>query len=79
MDNQTYDKYLILGTLITQGKHLNKRFLICSDIDERELAEALKQMGEVHDRATVREMIKMYDVDGNGKIDFYGKLLECHF
>lgn len=41
-------------------------------IDERELAEALRQMGEISDPETVREMIRSYDKDGNGAIDFYG-------
>jgi hypothetical protein len=41
-------------------------------IDERELTEALRQMGELSDPETVREMIKSYDTDGSGTIDFYG-------
>ncbi len=41
-------------------------------IDENELKEALRQMGEFHDNKTVRAMIKAYDQDGNGKIDFGG-------
>jgi Ca2+-binding EF-hand superfamily protein len=44
-------------------------------IDARELSEALRQMGESNDPETVREMIRSYDVDGNGAIDFYGNTL----
>jgi Ca2+-binding EF-hand superfamily protein len=41
-------------------------------IDERELASALGQLGELNDIITVREMIKSYDRDGSGTIDFNG-------
>jgi hypothetical protein len=41
-------------------------------IDERELSDALLQIGELYDTETVREMIKSYDADGSKTITFYG-------
>lgn len=42
-------------------------------IDQYELSEALRQMGEISEPDTVNAMIKSYDTDGNGTIDFNGK------
>jgi Ca2+-binding EF-hand superfamily protein len=57
---------------------MNVHFLIfscncTSHIDESELAAALSAGGDRFELSSIKMMVKMFDIDKNGKIDFSGK------
>lgn len=48
-------------------------------LDVQELKEALKNLGEPVPEDEVNELLKMANVEGDGKFDFHGKLLSPYY